>query len=147
MKAEKFDFRRLCDEYDPALVGKRVIFGNTLDDLFYVIEDCSYKGEVLTKVCDEDAPFWSEESGEHFWLAYVLDEDFVNEPEEPLAEVRWFREDVHNSLARIAGRDIADDDVDAVIDGIDWKALESAMIERGWDFIDIEADEYLRRLK
>ena len=143
MKTEKFDFRRLCDEYDTSLIGKRVIFGNTIDDLFYTVEDGIYKSEVLTKVCADDAPFWSEENGEWFWYAYVLDEDFA---EEPIAEVRWFREDLRNSLARSTDRAITDADIDAVIDDIDWEALEGVMIEHGWVVIDTAVAEYLRGL-
>jgi len=143
MKVEKFDFRRLRNVYDPALVGKRVIFGNTLDDLFYKVEYGNYKGEVLTKVRDDaDAPFWSEENGEYFWYVYVLDEGFVDEPDPPLLKVEWLRGDVVNSLARRIDREITDDDVDAVIDDIDWKGLECSMIEHGWVFIDTASDEY-----
>ena len=141
MKVEKFDFKRLCDEADTALVGKRVIFGDTIDDLFYTVEDGDYKGEVLMKMSNDNAPFWSEENGEWFWYAYVLDEDFV---EEPLAEVRWFREDLRNSLERNTDRDVTDDDIDAVIDDIDWEALEGVMIEHGWVVIDTAVAEYIR---
>lgn len=131
--------------WSDSLVGKRVILDNTIDDILYAVENGIDKGEILAKgQTDGDAPFWSEENGEWFWYAYVLDEDFV---EEPLAKVRWFREDVRNSLARSMGREVTDADVDAVIDAVDWKALESAMVERGWDFIDMAADEYARRMQ
>lgn len=142
MKVEKFDFRRLQGTWDDLLVGRRVILDNTIDDILDAVENGIDKGEILTKGQTDDAPFWSEENGEWFWYAYVLDEDFV---EEPLAEVRWFREDVGVALdKRVTGRDVTDDDIDAVIDGTDWEALEGVMIEHGWVVVDTAVDEYLR---
>lgn len=77
MELVHFDFRRLCDDYDTALIGKRVILGNTIDELFYAVEDGTYESEVLMKMSKDTAPFWSDEHEDYFWYAYVLDEDFV----------------------------------------------------------------------
>lgn len=144
MELVHFDFRRLCDDYDTALIGKRVILSNTIDDLLYAVEDGIYESEVLAKMSKDTAPFWSENNEEYFWYAYVLDEDFV---EKPLAEVRWFREDVLNSLARNTDRAVTDDDIVAVINDVDWEALEGVMIEHGWVVIDTAVAEYLRGIE
>ena len=77
MKVEKFDFRRLYGTWDDSLVGKRVILDNTIDDVLEEVEHDLDKGEILTKGQTDGAPFWSEENGEWYWYAYVLDEDFV----------------------------------------------------------------------
>lgn len=147
MKVFKFDFRRLCDNYDASLVGKRVILDNTIDDIFYAVEDGTDDGEILTKGQMDDTPFWSEENGEWFWYAYVLDEGFIEEEEEPLAQARWFRADVEAALNKRFEDDeitsVSDSAVNAVIDRVSWRAMESAMVERGWDFIDMAVDEYV----
>lgn len=152
MDIKHFDFRRLYDAWDDALVGKRCIMADHIEEILEAVENGIDESEVISsssrgRSTEGFLPFWSEEQEDYFCYAYVLDEDFVEEPEKPLVEVQWFRADVHNSLARSAGRVITDDDVDSVIDDIDWKALEGVMIEHGWVAIDTAVAEYLRGLE
>ena len=150
MKVEKFDFRRLYATWDDSLVGKRCIVADTIEEILEAVENGIDESEVISsRGCstEEHLPFWSEKAGDYFCYAYVLDEDFVEEEEEPLAVARWFRADVEAVLDKKLEdgeiTSVSDSDVDAVIDCVAWSAMEGAMIERGWDFIDMAVDEYV----
>lgn len=148
MKVEKFDFRRLYAAWDDALIGKRCLISDSLDDIFDYVEngtDCCNEPETVEKHDEQYAAFRSVRDGNSYRYAYVLDEDFV---EKPLAEVRWFREDVGVALDKcITDRAVTDDDIVAVINDVDWEALEGVMIEHGWVVIDTAVAEYLRGIE
>lgn len=84
MKVEKFDFRRLYDAWDDSLVGKRCITADHIEEILEAVENGIDESEVMSsRGCSAEGflPFWSEVQKDYFCYAYVLDEDFVEEPE------------------------------------------------------------------
>lgn len=145
MRVEKFDFRRLYDAWDDALIGRKCLISDSLDDIFDYMDNgmdwCCNEPEIVEKHDERYADFRSVHNGNSYRYAYVLDEDFV---EEPLAEVRWFREDIRNSIACNLARVVTKSDIRQVIDNVNWRRVEDVMIEHGWDVIDTAVAEYIR---
>jgi len=146
MKVAKFDFNRLYEAWDDSLVGKKCIISDSIDDIFDAVENgkdwCCFEPETVEQRDERYAAFRSIYDGNSYRYAYVLDEDFIDEL---LARVEWTRADVRASLyKRITDRDVTDDDIDAVIDDIDWEQVEDTMISNGWIFVDTASDEYVR---
>lgn len=146
MDIKHFDFRRLYDAWDDALVGKRCIIADHIEEILEAVENGTDESEVMPSrgpSTEGYLPFWSEEQEDYFCYAYVLDEDFVKEPEKPLAQVRWFREDVRSSIACSLAREVTESDISQVIDNVDWRRVEDVMIEYGWDIIDTAVRNYI----
>lgn len=78
MRVEKFDFRRLFDEWDDSLVGKRCIMSDSIDEIFDAVEENLDQGEIVEHGKETDNfPFYSNKEEVCFYYAYVLDDDFV----------------------------------------------------------------------
>lgn len=65
----------------------------------------------------------------------------MNDGKDVLLTVRWLVQDVQNAFHEEHGRMPTDEELKACLEALDVEGMESAMIERGWDFIYAAIDE------
>lgn len=81
MRVDEFDFSRLFDSWDDALIGRKCLISDSLDDIFDYVENgnswCCNEPETVEERDERYAAFRSVHDGNSYRYAYVLDEDFV----------------------------------------------------------------------
>ena len=60
-----------------------------------------------------------------------------------ISSVKWVEDDIRNAYAKKLMQNPTDDEVKEIIDSCDWKGLEEASIESGWNFINNAIDDVL----
>lgn len=71
-------------------------------------------------------------------MEYVKEavERFESKTAETLCEIKWTVDDIRMAYERHFGHEATDEEINELVDRIDWKRVEEVGIEHGWDVID-----------